>query len=55
MLKGEVRLTIPNPHEGDVSKNLLNRILNRQKLARKIGKSYKYNIKKFFKSNEFNN
>lgn len=27
MLKGNLTLRIPNPHEGDISKNLLTRIL----------------------------
>lgn len=27
MLKGEIKLTVPNPHQGDISRDLLVRIL----------------------------
>jgi len=27
MIKGEISITIPNPHQGDISKNLLSAIL----------------------------
>ena len=27
MVKGEIKLTIPNPHQGDISRDLLARIL----------------------------
>ncbi len=35
MLKENLRLTLPNPHHGDISKNLLARILKQAGLSRK--------------------
>ena len=34
MLKGTIRLTIPNPHEGDISKGLLAKILKRAEITK---------------------
>ncbi|BAY22741.1 hypothetical protein NIES2100_25040 [Calothrix sp. NIES-2100] len=34
MLKGEFKLTIPNPHQGDISASLLNRILRQANISR---------------------
>jgi predicted RNA binding protein YcfA (HicA-like mRNA interferase family) len=34
MIKGEVRLRIPNPHQKDVGKELLSRILRQAKISR---------------------
>jgi predicted RNA binding protein YcfA (HicA-like mRNA interferase family) len=34
MLKGELKLTIPNPHQGDISSSLLNRILRQANISR---------------------
>ncbi len=34
MIKDEVRLTIPNPHQGDISKNLLSRLLRQANISR---------------------
>ena len=35
MVKGDVTLTIPNPHKGDVSRELLARILRQAGISRK--------------------
>jgi predicted RNA binding protein YcfA (HicA-like mRNA interferase family) len=34
MVKGELKLTIPNPHQGDISKSLLTRILRRSNISK---------------------
>ncbi|MEH2317551.1 type II toxin-antitoxin system HicA family toxin [Nostoc sp.] len=34
MVKGELKLTIPNPHQGDISPSLLNRILRQANISR---------------------
>ena len=34
MIKGEVRLRIPNPHQKDIGKELLSRILKQAKISR---------------------
>jgi predicted RNA binding protein YcfA (HicA-like mRNA interferase family) len=34
MLKGELKLTIPNPHEGDISPSLLTRILRQANISK---------------------
>ncbi|MCL1473984.1 type II toxin-antitoxin system HicA family toxin [Argonema antarcticum] len=34
MLKDTLRITIPNPHQGDISTNLLARILRQAKIER---------------------
>ncbi|WP_392532666.1 type II toxin-antitoxin system HicA family toxin [Nostoc sp. C117] len=34
MVKGELKLTIPNLHQGDISPNLLNRILRQGNISR---------------------
>jgi hypothetical protein len=34
MIKDEVRLTIPNPHQDDISKNLLSRLLSQANISR---------------------
>ena len=34
MIKGEVRLRIPNPHQEDIGKELLSRILRQGKISR---------------------
>ncbi|QSJ17826.1 type II toxin-antitoxin system HicA family toxin [Nostoc sp. UHCC 0702] len=34
MLKGELKLTIPNLHQGDISSSLLNRILRQANISR---------------------
>jgi len=36
MIKGEVRLRIPNPHQQDIGKELLSRILRQAKISRDI-------------------
>ena len=33
MKKGEIRVVIPNPHEGDISKGLVARILRQAKIS----------------------
>ena len=35
MLRGNQRLILPNPHEGDISAGLLSRILRRANITRK--------------------
>jgi len=35
MLKGDVTLTIPNPHKGDIGRELLARILRQVAISRK--------------------
>ena len=39
MIKGEVRLRIPNPHQKDVGKELLSRILRQAKISRDVWES----------------
>jgi predicted RNA binding protein YcfA (HicA-like mRNA interferase family) len=34
MIKDQVRLTIPNPHQDDISKNLLSRLLSQANISR---------------------
>jgi predicted RNA binding protein YcfA (HicA-like mRNA interferase family) len=34
MIKDELRLIIPNPHEGDVSKSLLSKILRQAQVSK---------------------
>jgi predicted RNA binding protein YcfA (HicA-like mRNA interferase family) len=34
MLRGTIRLTIPNPHQGDISKGLLAQILKRAEMTK---------------------
>ena len=34
MIRGEVRLRIPNPHQRDIGKELLSRILRQAKISR---------------------
>jgi len=34
MIKDELKLTIPNPHKGDISVGLLNRILRQANISR---------------------
>jgi predicted RNA binding protein YcfA (HicA-like mRNA interferase family) len=34
MVKGELRLTIPNPHQGDISISLLSKILRQANIGR---------------------
>ena len=34
MVKGNLRLTIPNPHQGEIAKDLLSRILKQAGLSR---------------------
>jgi predicted RNA binding protein YcfA (HicA-like mRNA interferase family) len=34
LVKGELRLAIPNPHQGDISKGLLMRILKQANISR---------------------
>jgi len=34
MVKGNLRLTIPNPHQGEISKDLLSRILKQAGISR---------------------
>ena len=40
MVKGEMRLTIPNPHHGDIDWSLMKRILQRRKFCRTNGKMF---------------
>jgi predicted RNA binding protein YcfA (HicA-like mRNA interferase family) len=35
MVKGDLRLTLPNPHQGEISMDLLSRILKQAGLSRK--------------------
>lgn len=35
MVKGNLRLTLPNPHQGEISKELLSRILKQAGVSRK--------------------
>jgi predicted RNA binding protein YcfA (HicA-like mRNA interferase family) len=35
MIKGQLKLFIPNPHQGDISKSLLTRILRQANITRK--------------------
>jgi hypothetical protein len=35
MIKGDVTLTLPNPHRGDISRELLARILRQAGISRK--------------------
>lgn len=35
MVKGSLRLTLPNPHQGEISKDLLSRILKQAGISRK--------------------
>jgi hypothetical protein len=34
MIKGEIRLILPNPHEGDISRDLLSRLLRKAGIGR---------------------
>jgi predicted RNA binding protein YcfA (HicA-like mRNA interferase family) len=34
MVKGNLRLTLPNPHQGEISKDLLSRILKQAGISR---------------------
>ena len=34
MIRNELKLTIPNPHKGDISVGLLNRILRQANISR---------------------
>jgi predicted RNA binding protein YcfA (HicA-like mRNA interferase family) len=34
MVKGNLRLTLPNPHQGEISKDLLSRILKQAAISR---------------------
>jgi predicted RNA binding protein YcfA (HicA-like mRNA interferase family) len=34
MVKGNLRLTLPNPHQGELSKDLLSRILKQARISR---------------------
>jgi predicted RNA binding protein YcfA (HicA-like mRNA interferase family) len=34
MVKGSLRLTLPNPHQGEISKDLLSRILKQAGISR---------------------
>jgi predicted RNA binding protein YcfA (HicA-like mRNA interferase family) len=35
LVKGELRLVLPNPHQGEISKGLLSRILKQADISRK--------------------
>jgi len=35
LIKGNLRLTIPNPHQGEIGKDLLSRILKQAGISRK--------------------
>ena len=35
LVKGELRLGLPNPHQSEISKNLLSRILKQANIRRK--------------------
>jgi predicted RNA binding protein YcfA (HicA-like mRNA interferase family) len=35
LVKGELRLVLPNPHQGEISKELLSRILKQASITRK--------------------
>lgn len=41
MIKGNIRLVIPNPHKGDISSGLLTRILKQAEISRKDWESSK--------------
>jgi len=34
MIKGNIRITLPNPHKSDIGKSLLNRILKQAKIGK---------------------
>jgi predicted RNA binding protein YcfA (HicA-like mRNA interferase family) len=34
MVKGEIRLVVPNPHTGDISRDMLSRILRQAEITR---------------------
>ncbi len=34
MVKGDLRLTLPNPHQGEISRDLLSRILKQANISR---------------------
>ncbi len=34
MIKGNLRLTLPNPHQGEIGKDLLSRILKQAEISR---------------------
>ncbi len=36
MVKGEIVLWVPNPHQGDIGKELLSRILKQAKIDREV-------------------
>ena len=36
MVKGNLRLTIPNPHQGEIGKDLLSRILKQAVISRDV-------------------
>jgi predicted RNA binding protein YcfA (HicA-like mRNA interferase family) len=38
MVKGELRLTLPNPHQGEISRDLLARILRQAGLSHEVWK-----------------
>ena len=39
MLKGSLRLTLPNPHRGDISSTLLGRLLRQAGIAAELGRN----------------
>ena len=36
MIRGELRLILPNPHQGEISRDLLTRILRQAKISREM-------------------
>jgi hypothetical protein len=39
MIKGEIRLILPNPHEGDISRDLLSRLLRQAGIGKSDGEA----------------
>jgi predicted RNA binding protein YcfA (HicA-like mRNA interferase family) len=40
LVKGELRLILPNPHQGEISKDLLARILRQARISREEWEKY---------------
>ena len=45
MSKGALRVTIPNPHKGDISKGVLALVLREAEISREESKVYKTSFK----------
>jgi predicted RNA binding protein YcfA (HicA-like mRNA interferase family) len=40
LIRGEIKLALPNPHQGDISRDLLSRMLRQGGSAEKSGRSF---------------